>query len=83
MASLIIIAMVVTVAGVVFGAYLGICFAICREDRRKWSLRSGRPTSSTRPRALSSASTAPGGTSRGASLRLPAVRRGPAGGTGS
>ncbi len=47
MASLIIIAMVVTVAGVVFGAYLGICFAICREDRRKWSLRSGPLTSST------------------------------------
>ena len=44
MASLIIIAMVVTVAGVMFGAYLGICFAICREDRRKWSLRSGRAT---------------------------------------
>ena len=44
MASLIIIAMVVTLAGVVFGAYLGICFAICREDRRKWSLRSAPPT---------------------------------------
>ncbi len=40
MASFIIIAMVVTVAAVVLGAYLGICFAICREDRRKWSLRS-------------------------------------------
>ena len=44
MASLFIIAMVVTVAGVVFGAYLGICFAICRDDRRKWSLRSKPPT---------------------------------------
>jgi hypothetical protein len=44
MASLFIIAMVVTVAGVVFGAYLGICFAISREDRRKWSLRSEPPT---------------------------------------
>jgi hypothetical protein len=44
MASLIIIAVVVTVAGVVFGAYFGICFAIRREDRRKWSLRSGPPT---------------------------------------
>jgi len=40
MASFIIIAMVVTVAAVVLGAYLWICFAICREDRRKWSLRS-------------------------------------------
>ena len=46
MASLIIIAMVVTAAGVVFGAYLGICLAIGREDRRKWSLRSGPPTCS-------------------------------------
>jgi len=46
MASLIIIAMVVSVAGVVFGAYFGICFAICQEDRRKWSLRSGPRTSS-------------------------------------
>ncbi len=44
MASFIIIAMIVTVAGVVFGAYLGICLAICREDRRKWSLRSKPPT---------------------------------------
>ena len=44
MASLIIITVVVTVAGVMFGAYLGICFAICREDRRKWSLRSGPTT---------------------------------------
>ena len=44
MADLFIIAMVVTVGGVVFGAYLGICFAICREDRRKWSLRSGPTT---------------------------------------
>jgi hypothetical protein len=41
MASLIIVAIVVTAAGVTFGAYLGICFAITREDRRKWSLRSG------------------------------------------
>ena len=44
MASLIIIAVVVTVAGVMFGAYLGICFAIRQEDRRKWSLRSGPTT---------------------------------------
>lgn len=46
MASLIIIAIVVTVAGVLLGAYLGICFAICAEDRRKWSLRSGPSTAS-------------------------------------
>ena len=44
MASFIIIAMVMTVAGVVLGAYLGICLAISREDRRKWSLRSEAPT---------------------------------------
>jgi hypothetical protein len=44
MASLIIITIVVTVAGVMFGAYLRICLAIRREDRRKWSLRSGPPT---------------------------------------
>jgi ABC-type amino acid transport system permease subunit len=44
MASLIFITIIVTVAGVIFGAYLGICFAICREDRRKWSLRSDPPT---------------------------------------
>ena len=44
MASLIIITIVITVAGVVFGAYLGICLAISREDRRKWSLRSKPPT---------------------------------------
>lgn len=47
MASLIIITSIVTVAGVMFGAYLGICFAICREDRRKWSLRSAPSTFST------------------------------------
>jgi hypothetical protein len=44
MASLIIVAVVVTVAGIVFCAYLGICFAIAREDHRKWSLRSGPTT---------------------------------------
>jgi ABC-type amino acid transport system permease subunit len=44
MTSLIIATIVVTAAGVMFGAYLGICFAICREDRRKWSLRSGPST---------------------------------------
>ena len=47
MASHIIITIVVTVVGVMFGAYLGICFAIRREDRRKWSLRSSPPTLST------------------------------------
>jgi hypothetical protein len=46
MASFIVITFVVTVAGVVFGAYLGICVAIGREDRRKWSLRSGPLTAS-------------------------------------
>ena len=44
MASLVIVTIVVSVAGVLFGAYLGICRAICREDRLKWSLRSGPPT---------------------------------------
>lgn len=44
MASLIIITSVVTAAGVMLGAYLGICFAIAREDRLKWSLRSKPPT---------------------------------------
>ena len=48
MASLIIIAMVVTVVGVLFGAYFGICFAIRGEDRLKWSLRSGPRTSRRR-----------------------------------
>ena len=44
MASLIVITIVVTVAGVIFGAYLAICFAISREDRLKWSLRSSPTT---------------------------------------
>lgn len=35
MAALIIIGVVVAVAGVVFGAYLKICFAIRREDRAR------------------------------------------------
>lgn len=43
MAALIIIAIAVTAAGVLLGAYIKICWAIAREDRRKWSLRS-RPT---------------------------------------
>jgi hypothetical protein len=45
-ASLIIIMVVVTGTGVMFGAYLRVCFAICQEDRLKWSLRSGPTTSS-------------------------------------
>jgi len=44
MVSLIIVTIAVTVAGVTLGAYLAICFAIGREDRRKWSLRSGPRT---------------------------------------
>jgi hypothetical protein len=44
MASLIIITTVLTLAGVMLGAYLRICFAIAREDRLKWSLRSNPPT---------------------------------------
>lgn len=48
MASLIIITIAATLAGVMLGGYLGICFAICREDRLKWSLRSGPPTFSRR-----------------------------------
>jgi hypothetical protein len=40
MASLIVITLVLTVAGTLFGAYIKICFAIRREDRIKGSLRS-------------------------------------------
>lgn len=43
-ASLILIAIVVAVAGVLFGAFLKICFAIRREDRTKWSLRHDAPS---------------------------------------
>jgi hypothetical protein len=43
-ASLILIAVVVAVAGVLFGAFLKICFAIRREDRTKWSLRRDPPS---------------------------------------
>jgi hypothetical protein len=42
-ASLILIAVVVAVAGVLFGAFLKICFAIRRDDRTKWSLRRDAP----------------------------------------
>lgn len=43
-ASLILIALIVAVAGVLFGAFLKICFAIRREDRTKWSLRRDAPS---------------------------------------
>jgi hypothetical protein len=39
MAALIAITIVIALAGVVFGAYLKICFAIRREDRTRGSLR--------------------------------------------
>jgi hypothetical protein len=47
-ASLIIIALVMAVAGVVFGAYVKICFAIRREDRVKGALRFDPPNQSAR-----------------------------------
>lgn len=40
MATLITIAIPVVAVAIVFGAYVKICWAIRREDRRKWSLRS-------------------------------------------
>jgi hypothetical protein len=46
MAALITISIIVAVAGVVFGAYLKICFAIRREDRKKGSLRLDAPNQS-------------------------------------
>jgi hypothetical protein len=46
MAALITITIVVAVAGVLFGAYLKICFAIRRDDRTKWSLRRDAPNHS-------------------------------------
>ncbi len=45
MAALITIGIVVAVAGVVFGAYLRICFAIRKEDRAR-SLPFDPPSSS-------------------------------------
>jgi hypothetical protein len=39
MAVLITIALVMALAGVALGAFVVICVAILREDRRKWSLR--------------------------------------------
>lgn len=46
MAALITIAIVVAVAGIAFGAYLKVCFAIRRDDRRKWGLRRDAPNKS-------------------------------------
>jgi hypothetical protein len=46
MAALITIAIVVAVAGVVCGAYLKICFAIRRDDRRRGALRRDAPNQS-------------------------------------
>jgi hypothetical protein len=46
MAALITIAIVVALAGVLFGAFLKICSAIRREDRTKWSLRREAPNQS-------------------------------------
>jgi hypothetical protein len=48
MASLVIIALVLTLAGVIVGAFIMISFAIHREDRRKGSLRFDAPNNSTR-----------------------------------
>lgn len=47
MASLIVIAIVVAVAGVLCGAFGAICLAICREDR-KGTLGSDAPSGSAR-----------------------------------
>jgi hypothetical protein len=43
MAALFIVAGLAGVTGAVFGAYWTICRAICREDRKKWSLRRAAP----------------------------------------
>lgn len=48
MASLVIIAVVATIAGLVFGAYFVLCFAISSEDRRKGSLRAAASSPSAR-----------------------------------
>jgi hypothetical protein len=49
MAVLITIAIVMGLAGVVFGAYIRVCLAIRREDRgAKWSLRSNAASQSAR-----------------------------------
>jgi hypothetical protein len=46
MGSLIIIALVLTIAGILFGAFLKICFAIRRDDRTKGALRRDAPNQS-------------------------------------
>jgi len=48
MAALITIAIVTAMAGVLLGAYVKICGAIRREDRRKGSLRFDAPSQSAR-----------------------------------
>jgi hypothetical protein len=48
MASLVIIALVLTLAGVTAGAFIVISFAIRREDRTRGSLRYDAPSNSAR-----------------------------------
>jgi hypothetical protein len=48
MASFVVVAVVAAIAGLVLGAYLVLCFAISREDRRKGSLRSAASSPSAR-----------------------------------
>lgn len=48
MAALVTIAIVGTIASIAFGAYLKVCSAIRREDRKKWSLRRSAPNQSAR-----------------------------------
>jgi hypothetical protein len=48
MASLVIIALILTLVGIVAGAFIVISFAIRREDRTRGSLRFDAPTSSAR-----------------------------------
>lgn len=48
MAALVTVGIVMTIAGVLLGAYLKICGAIRREDRMKGSLRFDAPSQSAR-----------------------------------
>jgi hypothetical protein len=48
MAALITVGIVMAMAGVLLGAYIKICLAIRREDRRKGSLRFDAPSQSAR-----------------------------------
>jgi hypothetical protein len=48
MASLVIIALVLTLVGVMVGVFIMIAFAIRREDRTRGSLRVDAPSNSTR-----------------------------------